>query len=260
MNPKHNIKVLGIAFVAVLTLSAVATGVARVSAPRWVVKAGGGPASSLATSKSMKVKGSSTGNVLLVLEQAIGITLMSNTADGDCAYRGSVDGSTAGGPGTGREGVLTCHNVLAYSGVTNLKSSCSVRTPGQPNGTIVSSKLKSTLVWLSPTGSTEVGAVFAPETGNAFFTFELRGDACDLAQKVTVIGSVTAGMEPIDMDEERVVFSALSATTFWTNRMPRAADVDPGLSLGGSSVMLDGSLDLTLDRALAGSSFGVKPG
>jgi hypothetical protein len=183
---------------------------------------------------------------------------------GDCTASGSIVGSAAGSPGTAKETVLTCKNASVFVAGVEWPL-CTVHSPAQPIGTIVSSKLEGKLAWLSEKGDSEVGHTFNPEVNPSgpIFTLEFT-DApkheCGIST-VNVTGSMVARVERITEDaiERNFVFPETAIHNVWTNTTPRTkvTKTEDNLQIGGNASVLKGAFNFSLTSK---ELWGVEPG
>jgi hypothetical protein len=252
MNLAHHTKILGPVLVAVLAVSAFAATSAQASAPHWTV---GGK--TIIATESQAFTAKSTGTIGL---EVAGLSLRSTTSK-DCTASGSIVGSGGGAPGTSRNVTIKCTNVEVLVG-GNPSSGCTVHSPGQANGTVITNELRSTLVWLEETGTEKVGNTFTPESGTTFVTLEVTGNECPefLFERYDITGNVIATVDPVkkDVEEGTLTLPETPHKTYWTNQTPtRVKDVDSGLLWKGGAAVFWGTFDFGL---VSKELFGVEPG
>jgi hypothetical protein len=254
MSLKGNVRALCMALAAVFAFGALAASAASASAPHFTITTAGG---AVDTALEQTFTAESTGDVALV--QAAGITLTSNTANGDCTSTGTLVGvATAGVPSTAKNTSLTCKNVKVFSGGVE-QPKCTVHSPAAANGTITTNTLKQTLVWLAETGDTKVGATFAPAEGTTFVTVEITGAECAIAGKLNVTGNTIAEATPVTehVTSGTLQFPTTAVKTYWTNQTPtRTKDEDAGLKLGASNATFSAHFTVKLCSDLL---WGIEP-
>jgi hypothetical protein len=254
MSLKRSIKMLGLALMAVFAFSAVAVGAAQANAPHFTVEGS-------TSFGSQTITGSSTGVVTLAVP-TLGVTLKTGAANGECTAHGFIVSSAATVPSTNKEVVLSCHNVEAFTSAGATITTCTVHSPGAANGTVVTSKAESTLVWTAASGDASVGDLFQPEANTAgnFVSIEFTGAECPLAGTLNVTGGVIATVSAnaitADTASGSLTFPATADKEYWTNQTPtRTKDTITGLKLGTNTATFGAVFDLTA----AGKLIGVEP-
>jgi hypothetical protein len=256
MSSNRYIKVLGL-LAALVAFSAIGVAAAQAKAPVWTVKASG-VTKTLTASEERSGTASSTGTVSLGFSAQ---TLRSTTSS-DCGASFSIKGSAAGSPGTITPFTLTC--IHAESSVPN----CTVHSTGAPDGTIITTDIKGTLVWLAQAPSHEVGILFEPAAaGGAFAHIEETGTKCAVnteGESLTVTGKVicrvTKGVGN-DFIEGELNCPATPITKYYTNQTPTKTEISLGteqLKVAGAAAILSGVFDFELSNA--GEEFGIETG
>jgi hypothetical protein len=257
MRSNRYIKVLGL-LAALVALSAISAAVAQAKAPVWTVKASG-VTKTINASEERESTASSTGTVIL----ASNAQIVRSTTKGSCTASFSIKGSAAGSAGTVTPFTLTCKNV--ESSVAN----CTAHSTGAADGTIVTTELKGTLVWLAQSGGAsadEVGVLFEPETaGGTFAHIEETGAACAVnteGESLTVTGQlickVTKGTG-VDVTEGELECPLTSITKYYTNQTPsRTEDIISPLREAGSLALFIGNFDVKLKTS--GEEGGIETG
>ena len=253
MNRKRNLKVLGLALIVVFGLSALAAGAAQANAPRWTVTVGG-VAKTLGAAETREFTTKSTTGFTLGAAGLFGITSPS------CTMSGTIRGSGVGESGTNENVLLHCIEVQVEG-----NKSCVVHSPGAPDGTIVSNKLSSKLVWLNATGDAEVGDTFSG------IDFNIEITKCVLEGEYTVHGNLIAKIEPVTEHkvEGQLTFPVVQIKKYWDNETPtRKSTEDTGLLIGvrpaiftgwnaTTGVQETGIMDMTLAENV---EWGIEPG
>jgi hypothetical protein len=252
---KPNIKALGLAFVAVLALGAIAASAAQASAPHFTV------AGSTAFGETT-FTGTNSGSVTLT-NPSRNLILHSNT----CTTSGIIKSSAAGVSSTFKQVTLSCTNVEVTVAGIDRTALCPVHSPGAANGTITTKDTDGNLVWMEATGDTKVGMTFTPEAGVAtpFTELEITGVTCPLATGATplkVLGNAIATNDSpttVNVPTQKIEFTDPADTDYWTNQTPtRTKDTDSGLTLGGTGAIFKGTFNLVV--AGDNVSWGVEPG
>jgi hypothetical protein len=255
MSSNRYIKVLGL-LAALVALSAIGAAAAQAKAPVWTVKASG-VSKTITSAEEREGTASSTGTVSL----GFSAQAMRSTTNGDCAASLSIKGSAAGSPGTITPFILTCKNI--ESSVPN----CTIHSTGAADGTIVSTGIKGTLVWLAASGD-EVGILFEPATaGGAFAHIEETGAACAVnteGEALTITGKlickVTVGVNA-DVAEGQFNCPATPITKYYTNQTPTRTEDLLGaeqLKIAGAAAILAGAFDIK--PKTVGEEVGIETG
>jgi hypothetical protein len=224
----------------------------------WTVKASG-VTTTITASQERAGTASSTGTISL----GFNAQTLRSTTNGDCTASFSIKGSAAGSPGTITPFTLTC--IHAESSVPN----CTVHSTGAADGTIVTTDIKGTLVWLAQAGTAgadEVGVLFEPETvGGAFAHIEETGAACAVnteGESLTVTGNVickvTVGVGE-DVSEGQFNCPATPITKYFTNQTPtRTEDTIAPLKVAGAAAIFSGTFDIK--SSTTGEEIGIETG
>jgi hypothetical protein len=228
---KH-VKTLALALIAVFAFGALAAGAAQAdSAPRWTYTEGPVARYLGAGEEKTLTKASLTGDATL----GSATVALDSTA---CSITGKIIGSAAGSPGT-FTGTLHCTGVTVEAA-----PNCGVRSEPSttPTGTVITTELKGTLVWLNATNTTEVGITFAPDTGsNALAHIEIfkHPGACAAAGSYTVTETLICTVSPVGTHSTQGTITCPNAAEggpilkYWTNQTPtRTADTDNQLKFG----------------------------
>jgi hypothetical protein len=255
MSLKRCIKMLGLALMAMFAFSAVAVGAAQANAPHFTVNGS-------TSFGSQTITGSSTGVVTLSVP-SLGVTLKTGAVNGECTAHGFITSSATGEPSKNKEVIVTCHNLEAFTSAGATITTCTIHSPGQANGTVVTSKMESTLVWTAASGDASVGDLFQVEgnttTGN-FFSLEFTGAECPLAGSLNTTGgmiaTVSANAITADTTSGSLTFPPTADKEYWTNQTPtRTKDTITGLKFGTNSAVLGAVFDLSSE----GKSVGIEP-
>lgn len=255
MSSNRYIKVLGL-LAALVALSAISSAAAQAKAPVWTVKASG-VTKTINASEETGGTSSNEGTVSL----GFSAQTLKSTTNGDCTASFSIKGSAAGSPGTVTPFTLTC--IHAESSVPN----CTVHSTGAADGTIVTTDIKGTLVWLAASGD-EVGVLFEPATaGGAFTHIEETGAACAVnteGESLTVTGKVickvTKGFGE-DVTAGSFNCPATPITKYFTNQTPTRTEDPLGteqLKIAGAAAILVGAFDIK--PKTAGEEWGIETG
>jgi hypothetical protein len=233
---KRDIQNFGLALVAVLAFGAVAAGAAQAdSAPHWTT---GGKGEPLPAGATRNFVATSTTKAFLRAPN-LGLTLENPV--GKCSATGKIEGSGAGLPGKNKEVTLTCHEVTVVEG-----AKCSVHSPGQPNGTVVTNELKSTNVWLNKEGGA-AGDLLTPGTGTEFVSIIIEG--CALAETYPVTGEIIGQLLPVEkeVEEGEIVFPEPPILSWWNNKEPREAVGISRLAVKKSPATFEAKFNLHLE-------------
>jgi hypothetical protein len=255
MSSNRYIKVLGL-LAALVAFSAIGAAAAQAKAPVWTVKASG-VTTTINASEERNGTSSNEGTVSL----GFSAQTLKSTTNGDCTASFTIKGSAAGSPGTITPFTLTC--IHAESSVPN----CTVHSTGAADGTIVTTDIKGTLVWLAATGD-EVGVLFEPEvTNGAFAHIEETGAACAVnteGESLTVTGKVicrvTVGANA-DVSEGQFNCPATPITTYYTNQTPTRTEDQLGtqqLKVAGAAAIFNGTFNIKPTNA--GEEVGIETG
>jgi hypothetical protein len=224
---RRSLKVLGLAVVAVLALSAVMASAA--SAKQWYVN---GSATPLAGSETVSCK-TATG---FTLTSKVGeITLVLKATGVECLAGSKIENSGGLGIDSG---------TLKFTGVTVEKpKNCSVS-----GGSITTNALNTELI--VPAGDTTNGYdLFKPATGSEFVTVSITGGTCAVAGNYPVKGEIagkgnTWGTELV---EQPLAFSpTIDGVT------------GKKLTFGGEPATMEGTALNLLSGANVGKKFGGK--
>jgi hypothetical protein len=256
MSSNRYIKVLGL-LAALVAFSAIGAAAAQAKAPVWTVKASG----VTKTINASEERAGTTSNVGTVSYGFSAQTLKSTT-NGDCTASFSIKGSAAGSPGTITPFTLTCTHV--ESSVPN----CIVHSTGAADGTVVTTDVKGTLVWLAQTPSDEVGVLFEPAAaGGAFAHIEETGAACAVnteGESLTVTGKVickvTVGAGE-DVAQGAFNCPATPITKYYTNQTPTRTEDLLGteqLKVAGAAAIFNGTFNI--NPITAGEEVGIETG
>jgi hypothetical protein len=208
----QRMKLVGLALVVVLALSAVVASAASAEGPVWQVK------------KVELSKSTETRNLTASIKSAQ-FTL---TAEGimviNCTSAGSTGTIIGGSPGTDTA-------AITFSGCTiESHPECHVNSPGQSAGTIFT-EAKTELVYLSSTSATNkkvdssgvgshLGDLFSPKSGTTFVTLEVTGNNCPAFTKGTnkVTGNIVAAIEPSETEATSgtLNFPSSKIEKYWT--------------------------------------------
>ena len=254
----RNLKVLGLALIAVFAFGVVAAGAAQANAPRWTVTEGG-KAKTLSAAETREFTSKSTTGFTL------GATGVASFTSPSCTATGTIRGSEAGQPGTNEHVILHCPEVKLEG-----NKNCVVHSPGAAAGTVVTKELNSTLVWLNATGDSEVGDTFSPANAENLFVI-LIVEKCVLEGEYPVKGNFIAKVEPVTEHkiEGQLTAPVAQIKKFWDNETPtRKATEDPGLTLKAKAATFNGWNATTnaqetgvMDVTLAGNvEWGIEPG
>ncbi|MBS1846308.1 MAG: hypothetical protein JST53_18015, partial [Actinobacteria bacterium] len=186
-------------------------------APRWKVNE-----AFLGNGAEESIEAVSSTEVLLRLPKVVAWNITSSA--GNCRFSGTIVGSVAETPGTGKGGVLTCHGLEVEEAPP-----CTVNG----TGTLTTHALSSRLVWLAGTGQ-KAGIKMQPETGAELAKFEITGAECSLAGIYSMSGELIAELQPeaTNAFEGETRLPALPRascttpnriTTYWSNATTRVS-------------------------------------
>ena len=254
----RNLKVLGLALIAVFAFGVVAAGAAQANAPRWTVTENSEAKTLSATETREFTSKSTTGFTL-------GATGVASFTSPSCTASGTIRGSEKGQPGTNENVVLHCTEVKVEG-----NKNCVVHSPGAAGGTVATEPLSSTLVWLSATSNDEVGDTFKPVNANNLFV-TLEVEKCVLEGHYPVIGNFIAKVEPVTEHkiEGQLTAPVAQIHAYWNNETPtRAKQEDAGLTLKAKAATFTGWNATTntaetgvMDVTLANNvEWGIEPG
>jgi hypothetical protein len=225
---KHLIKVIGLAVMAALAISAFAS--ATASAHQWTIEG----------ETLSKIKGEGTANGTGVTASAMTPFTLTGTVLGKKFVLTSTT-LVADEAIIFQEGnVAKDEETLTFSGLTvDEPAGCSVESP------ITTKRVTSTVI--THTGNNHVFTTFKPEEGEVFATIKVSG--CAIAGSYNVKGEVGAegdewGVETVD---QPLKFSNAIQTTLGLS-----------LLLGTSAAELTGEATVTLTGGFAGKKFGVE--
>jgi hypothetical protein len=242
----RHIKILGLSCLAVFAFSAIAAVAAQAaSAPHWRVEK-----TNLAKGKEKEFTATSTTAVTL---KGGGVNLTSPI--GKCSSSGKVIGSEAGEPGTVTGATLTCTEVT----IEGASEVCTVHSTGQANGTVKTTTLSGTLVWLNETGG-EAGMKFTPSSGTEFTTIIIEGAECSVKNPgLKVTGEEIGKLAPVEQEvaSGTMSFPATPILNWWNNAEPRVKQTISQLKLGESKAIFAGIFSIALT---SGEKVGVFPG
>jgi hypothetical protein len=234
----------GVAVLVAVALSALpAAGASAATAPRW--KVGG---SFLAAGGTKTLQGSSG----TVDEQGGGVQI---TYTG-CTVNGAVVGSGTGTPGDHEATQRSCTGAK----VLGSEATCSVNSPSEPAGKVVTNKLKGSLVYLAKGSSASVGLVFAPASGTELLTLEVTGGKCELAGKYPETGEVVAKfLTPgeTEVEEGELEFPEAPITSYFASKEATTATSVNGLKLKEKEAKVSTKFKVRLNPK---EKFGVFPG
>jgi hypothetical protein len=182
-----------------------------------------------------------------------GLFTLTNPAT-KCSVTGTITGSLPDQPGASNGVVLTCSEVT----VEGLPK-CTVNSPGQPAGTIVSNELTGDLVWLNLTGDTRIGATLRSALpAGTVALIEVSGATCVVKGSYALTLSVVCEIEEVTKDTAtgKLECGEPPITNTWNNATPRAA-VKDGLLIGGKAAAFTNTFDITLTTS---KLWGVEPG
>jgi hypothetical protein len=255
MRSNRYIKVLGLV-AALVAFGAIGAAVAQAEAPIWTVKASG-VTKNITSAEEREGTASSTGTVSL----GFNAQTVKSTTSGDCTASLSIKGSAAENPGTITPLMLICKNV--ESSVPN----CTVHSTGAPDGIVVSTPLKATLVWLAQSPSGEAGILFEPEAaGGTFAHIEETGAACAVnteGESLTVTGKVICKVTigaGADVNEGQINCPATPITKYFTNQTPTRTEDLLGtaqLKVAGAAAIFNATFDIK--PKTAGEEWGIGP-
>lgn len=138
-------------------------------------------------------------------------------------------------------------------------NNCTVFSPGSEAGTIKTTSLKSTLIWLKEAGIA-AGDLIVPTSGTKLLEFELAGIGCAAATEgapITITGAVIDEVLPMEA-EVKTGSLALPGTpilSYWSNETPpRGKQTIAQMKASGSNSTLTGTFS---DSLTSGETMGV---
>jgi hypothetical protein len=202
--------------------------------PGWIVEEGmvepGSTEATLVSTATTKL----TSTVL-------GVSVEFTSASGNCQLSGGMlNGTTAEAPDT-ITGALKCTSM-----VVEKPANCSVSSPGQAAGTVLTNALKGTLVWLESTGG-QAGILIKPSSGTELAKLVFSGSKCALAEVESPLKKeAIAKLTPVE-EEVETATASLPGTpilNWWSNAETRSKETISQLTLGTSSATLESTLAL----------------
>jgi hypothetical protein len=246
MKFRWSAKTLGAALMTALALSGFVAAAAHAGlSPRWKVAG-----AFLAKEKSFE--GTSTEKVLLTVP---GLSLKIEIPKPNCGMTGKIVGSGALTPGTDKEVVLKCTKAVVVEPAGGV---CAVQSVGQAGGTILTNKLKSTLVWLSE-ANLPAGHPFAAEAGAEIGKIEVLGAGCAAKGTYAIEKEMIGEFNPIGEETMGAALTLKEPATlaWWNNAEPRVKQTSTQLTVGGKAATLRGVFSFALNPA---ENFGILAG
>jgi hypothetical protein len=248
MSLKRNIKILSL-LTALLAFFAIAAGAAQAKAPGWTTQVG-------VTVETMLAGAERPATVTNVGTVTLGFSglFLKSTTTGDCHSVARIIGANSGIPGTVKLTSLVCKNV-EVTGVAG----CTVNSVGSPAGTITTTAITGTLVWLQQAQTDdETGITFTSQsaTNGTMTTPEFSGATCPLlGQKLAVTGStickVTLGLTIHTATGEFECKDNPPIETYWSNATPTRVKVEgkDKLKVGAAAATFGGVFHISPTEA-----------
>ena len=243
----NRLKVIGIALVAVVALSAFAASFASAAdAPRWRVAGG-----FLKSGQTEAVTGTTAEASWLNIPK---LNLRLSSPKEKCHLEESkIIGSGENSPGE-VTGFLKCEE-FAVDGVS--PTVCKVHSEGQPVGTVTTKALKGHLVWLAATGE-QAGITLEPES-TEWVKLIIEGTECSAAGEFPVKNGIIGKIDPVatEVTTGTLTFPPAASTTCnepiltdWSNATPRVSTAHTQLSVGAqpATFCTTFSIHLTSDK------------
>lgn len=245
-----SLRSLGIALAAMLVLSGVAAGMAHAGkAPRWKVAG-----AFLGETEEKNFEGKNT--EWLRLEVPVKTTLLLEFPAGECKETGKIKGSKMEMPGTKKEVVLSCTGVVVLS-----PAGCTVNSVGKAAGTVVTNKLKATLVWKNSTLGSTLELLSAEAAGGSIGEIEVQGGGCpaEVKGKYPIKEEVLGEVKPVTEEQNAgtVILPEPMYTEWWDNQATRVKNTITQLTVGGTTSVLRGTFSYELKPQ---QKFGVYEG
>ncbi|MGN6258610.1 MAG: hypothetical protein ACTHN3_12820 [Solirubrobacterales bacterium] len=241
MNMRTRLKlgVTSLAAAAVFFTAAAAPAQAG-KAPRWVVAG-----NYLAAGATKAIIGTSTETTRVSVPGLM--KAIFSAPNGTCKFiAGKIVGSAAEAPGTASGMVLKCTNVTVAQ-----PAGCTVRSPGEPAGTVVYNAWKSTLVWKNSTGQSAGELISAEAAGGTLGELITEGGICPLGNNMgyPVKGEIIASVLPVaeSTNTPTLNFPEPAIAKWWNNATPPEEKSITQLTVGSNNATLQSNFGISLN-------------